>query len=196
MIRTFGEGRFMANVRPYEHRDKDDVRRICLETSGLPTKEEKDRKFLFYMYNDYYTEFEPESCFVLTDGNDVAQGYILCAKDFENYAENMEKFYLPRILQLGHKYYFMAKYEMFLHGLYKKRFPAHLHIDISPSFQGKGGGTALVTALKAHLKESGVKAVMLSAGEGNKRALAFYKKNGFKTVSSILGCRIMAFETA
>ncbi len=184
----------MANVRPYEDRDKNDVRRICIETSGLPTEEEKDRKFLFYMYNDYYIEFEPESCFVLTDDNDVAQGYVICAKNFVSYAENMEKFYLPRIFQLGHKYNFMARYEMFLHGIYKNKYPAHLHIDISPNFQGKGGGTALVTALKEHLREHGVKGIMLSAGEGNKNAIAFYKKNGFKTVNSIFGSRLMAFE--
>lgn len=185
----------MANVRPYEHRDKNDVRRICLETSGLSTEKEKDRKFLYYMYNDYYIEFEPESCFVLTDDNDVAQGYVICAKDFATYADNMSKFYLPRILQLGYKYSLMSRYEMFLHGLYKEKYPAHLHIDISPSFQGKGGGTALITALKEHLHQSGVKGLMLSAGEGNKGAIAFYKKNGFKTVNSILGSRIMAFET-
>lgn len=184
----------MANVRAYEQRDKEDVKRICIETSGLPTKEEKDRKFLFYTYNDYYTEFEPESCFVLTDENDVAQGYVLCAKNYDEYVENMEKFYIPRILQLGHSYNFKVKYEMFLHGLYKKKYPAHLHIDISPNFQGKGGGTALVTALKDHLKQSGVKGIMLSAGEGNKKAIAFYKKNGFKTVNSIFGSRIMAYE--
>lgn len=184
----------MANVRPYEERDREDVRRICLETSGLPTENEKDRKFLFYMYNDYYTEFEPESCFVLTDDNDVAQGYVLCAKSFDSYAEIMAKFYLPRILQLSHKYSLMARYEMFLHGLFKKKYPAHLHIDISPDFQGKGGGTALVTALKEHLRDNGVKGLMLSAGEGNRGAIAFYKKNGFKTVNSILGSRIMAFE--
>lgn len=184
----------MAKVRPYDSKDRNDVRRVCLETSGLPIKSEKDRKYLFYMYNDYYTDFEPESCFVLADNNDVAQGYILCAKDCSSYAENMAKFYLPRILQLGHKYYLMAKYEILIHGFYRKKYPAHLHIDISPSFQGKGGGTALVNALKAHLKENGIEAVMLSAGEGNKGAIAFYKKNGFKTVGEILGSRIMACE--
>ena len=51
----------MSNIRKFESKDKENLRKICIETSGLPTETEKDRKFLYLMYNDYYSEKEPEN---------------------------------------------------------------------------------------------------------------------------------------
>lgn len=184
----------MAGVRKYLDKDKENLRKICIATSGLPTETEWDRNFLYLMYNDYYSECEKDNCFVFTDDNDEAVGYILCAPDFDAYIERMKKDYLPKIEYLGKKYYLSAKGEILLHSIFKKKYPAHLHIDILPDYQHMGAGTMLVDALKAHLKESGIKGLMLSAGAGNKKAIAFYKKNNFKKIANILGSVIMAIE--
>lgn len=181
-------------VRSYEPKDEKRLREICIETSGFSIKSKKDREFLYYMYNDYYTEFEPESCFVAVNDNDEAIGYILCAKDFDAYLETMNKFYIPRIVHLGFKYNVIVHSEIFAYKLLKKNYPAHLHIDILPEYQKTGLGRKLVDELKAYLKAQEVPGVMLSVGVGNKGAIEFYKKNGFKTQINLFGSNLMVFD--
>ena len=79
-----------------------------------------------------------------------------------------------------------------LHSLFKKKYPAHLHIDISDCCQGQGVGTRLIETLCEHLKEKNVKGLMLSCGMTNKGALKFYRKNGFNQLANIMGSCIMA----
>lgn len=184
----------MAGVRKFLEKDKENLRRICVATSSFPTDNERDRNFLYLMYNDYYSECEKDNCFVFANDNDEAVGYILCAEDFDAYIYMMKKLYLPKISYLGKKYRTMANGEIFIHGLFKKKYPAHLHIDVLPECQNMGAGSRLVDALKQHLKEKNCKGLMLSVGMGNKRAVEFYKKNGFKKVANIFGSLIMTYE--
>ncbi len=184
----------MAGVRKYLEKDKENLRKICLVTSSLPTQTETDRNFLYLMYNDYYSECEGDNCFVFTNDDDEAVGYILCAEDFHAYIAKMKKTYLPKIAYLGNKYATMARGEIMVHRLFKKSYPAHLHIDILPEYQHIGAGSQLVEALKAHLKEKNVRGLMLSAGMGNKKAIAFYKKNNFKKTANIFGSVVMTYK--
>lgn len=184
----------MITVRKYEEKDRENLLRICIETSGLPTKTQKDRDFLNLMFNDYYAVVEGENCFVAADDNDEAVGYILCAENFEHYYKTFSGLYMPLIKKLGFKYYTMALSEIGVHSLFRKKYPAHLHIDILPVCQGKGTGTALVNELKDHLKEKGINSLMLSCGMGNKRAIKFYEKNDFRMIANIAGSCIMVSE--
>lgn len=184
----------MAGIRKYLEKDKANLRKICLETSSFPTENEFDRNFLYLLYNDYYTECEKDNCFVFADDNDEAVGYILCAEDFDKYIYMMEKLYLPKLSYLGKKYRTIAEGEIFVHRIFRRKYPAHLHIDILPEYRSKGVGTQLTDTLKEHLKSKGCKGLMLSAGANNKKAIKFYKKNGFKTVVSLFGSVIMAYD--
>lgn len=184
----------MITVRKYQQKDRDNLFKICVETSALPTESKEDLDFLNLMYNDYYAQIEWENCFVAADENDEAVGYIICAEDFDRYYKTFKGLYLPVIKKLGMKYYSMALSEIAVHSLFKKRYPAHLHIDILPVCQGRGTGTALVNELKAHLKNKGVKGLMLSCGMGNKKAIKFYKKNEFKMLANIAGSCIMVYD--
>ncbi len=184
----------MISVRKYNPKDRENILKICIETSGLPTETEKDKAFLNLMYNDYYAAVEGENCFVAVNEADEAVGYILCAENYSKYSYTFRNLYLPEIKKLGFKYYSMAISEMAVHSLFKKAYPAHLHIDILPVCQGQGTGTELVNALKAHLKNKGVKGLMLSCGMGNKRAIKFYKKNQFRKLANIAGSCIMVFD--
>lgn len=181
----------MITIRKYEKKDRENLLKICIETSSLPTGSKKDIDFLNLMFNDYYAIVEPENCFVAADENDEAVGYILCAENFEKYYKTFKALYIPLIRKLGFKYYIMAVSEIGVHSIFKNKYPAHLHIDILPVCQGKGTGTALVNELKDHLKAKGIDNVMLSCGMGNKRAIKFYEKNDFKMVANILGSCIM-----
>ena len=182
----------MIKIRKYEPKDKENLRKICIATSSLPVETEEQRKFLTLMYNDYYSEAEPDNCFVAVNDEDEAVGYIISSIDYDGYNKIFSKFYLPEIKALGMKYYIMAKGEMLLHGFFKSKYPAHLHIDILDICQGQGVGTRLMNALCEHLKENGVSGLMLSCGATNTKAIKFYKKNSFVLIKNILGSCIMA----
>ncbi len=181
----------MITIRKYEKKDRENLLKICIETSSLPTESKKDLDFLNLMFNDYYAIVEPDNCFVAADENDEAVGYILCAENFDRYFKTFKGLYLPMIKKLGMKYYTMAISEIAVHSIFRKKYPAHLHIDILPVCQGKGTGTALMNELKDHLKEKGIDTLMLSCGMGNKRAIKFYEKNDFKMIANIAGSCIM-----
>ncbi len=184
----------MIYIRKYKKEDMRQLQHICIETSSLPVETEEQRKFLTLMFNDYYTEVEPENCFVAVGEDDVPVGYIICAEDFDRYLRIMRSFYLPEIRKLGMNYYFMAMGEIVAHKLFSSKYKAHLHIDILDSCQGKGTGTALMNALKDNLAEKGIHSLMLSCGASNVRAVSFYKKNNFRIIRSMLGSCIMACE--
>ena len=184
----------MITIRNYKAEDRENLLKICIETSSLPTESKKDLDFLNLMYNDYYAKIEPDNCFVAADDNNNAVGYILCAKNFDDYYKTFRGLYLPLIKKLGVKYYVMAISEISVHRLFKNKYPAHLHIDILPVCQGKGTGTALMNELKDHLKENGVNSLMMSCGMGNKKAISFYKKNNFKMLANIAGSCIMVCD--
>lgn len=181
----------MITIRKYQEKDRENLLKICIETSSLPTESEKDLDFLNLMFNDYYAIVEPDNCFVAADENDEAVGYILCAENFDRYFKTFKGLYLPMIKKLGMKYYTMAISEIAVHSIFRKKYPAHLHIDILPVCQGKGTGTALMNELKDHLKEKGIDTLLLSCGMGNKRAIKFYEKNDFKMIANIAGSCIM-----
>ena len=184
----------MISIRKYQPEDKPAVRHILIETSRLPVETEKDIKLLELLYNDYYTEVTPGYCFVAADEKDEAIGYIICAPDYKCFRRNFFKFYLPEIRELGMKYYTQAFMDVMGHALYAKKYPAHLHINVLNLCQSKGTGTRLMDALKAELRASGIKGLMLSCAADNDGAIRFYKKNGFKVLSVIGGGCMMAIE--
>lgn len=184
----------MLSIRKYQAKDKAAARRILIETSRLPVETEKDIKLLELLYNDYYTEVEPEHCFVAADENDEAVGYIICAADYKKFRRTFMKFYLPEIKELGIKYYIQAVMDIMGHALYARKYPAHLHINVLPVCQGKGTGSDLMNSLKAELRNCGVKGLMLSCAADNDGAIRFYKRNGFRVLSVFSGGCMMAVD--
>ena len=116
----------MITIRKYEKKDRENLLKICIETSSLPTESKKDLDFLNLMFNDYYAIVEPDNCFVAVDENDEAVGYILCAENFDRYFKTFKGLYLPMIKKLGMKYYTMAISEIAVHSIFRKKYPAHL----------------------------------------------------------------------
>ncbi len=57
-------------------------------------------------------------------------------------------------------------------------FPAHLHIDLLPRFQGRGYGRRMMTATFAALADRGARGVHLGVGAANQRAIGFYRHLG------------------
>ena len=173
----------MLTIRPYQDKDLPRLREICLETSSFKRNDEKTTAFLYLMFCDYYALCEPENVFVAADENDTAQGYILCARDFKTYQRRFRAFFQPDCDKLGPYFFGIVRGEMFVHGLFAKRYPAHLHVDILKEYCGQGYGVQLMNVLFDHLRQNGVPGVQLLVDADNQRAVKFYLKMGFKILA-------------
>lgn len=183
-----------CSVRPCRSDDLDAMREICIETSSLPMKNEKDVRFLLLMYCDPYVEYT-DDCFVAVDEDDRPVGYVLCAADTREYLRQFRKNVLPEISKLGFIYAIKARFETAGQAMFRAFAPAHLHIDLTASARRKGIGTALIKTLKKHLAQKGVEHVQLTCGSKNKVAISFYKRNGFKTLFKFFGACVMRAKT-
>ncbi|MDR1629379.1 MAG: GNAT family N-acetyltransferase [Oscillospiraceae bacterium] len=184
----------MYEIRPYKEKDKAEVQRICLLNAGCIDKPLEKQRYILIMYCNYYIEQEPENCFVVTNEEDRAVGYIICSEDYEKYAETFNRVYIPQAQCLGNRQYMDAKLDMLSHALFKKKYPAHLHIDIDPEYQRIGAGSRLMNTLMEHLRTKGVHGLMLVVGTDNLRGRNFYKKNKFKELMVTKSGTAMAIE--
>lgn len=184
----------MINIRKYEEKDKENMRKVCLGTSSFDVSDRKTAEFITLMFCDYYTEAEPDSCFVAADENDDAVGYLICGKNFDEYYKVFNGLYMPDIRKLGLKYAFMANSEIAVHRLFSKKYPAHLHIDLLDVCRHQGVGSRLMKELKEYLSENHIPGLMLSCGYNNKNAIRFYERNGFKKIANIFGSYVMAIK--
>ena len=58
-----------------------------------------------------------------------------------------------------------------------------LNIGIDPNFKRQGHGTALLNHLIEELRKRHISEILLEVRAGNKSAIQFYKKQGFKEIS-------------
>lgn len=63
-------------------------------------------------------------------------------------------------------------------------YPAHLHLDLSPRFQGRGVGRMLMELMLDELAASGASGVHLVADARNRRAIGFYLHLGFMVLDA------------
>lgn len=179
-------------VRPYEEKDKNNVRFICLESAGKSNASEYEKNFLLNTYCNYYIENEPQNCFVAADENDNAVGYILCTESFNKFSEIFLKKYASRHMKFRGLYRLAARMSILEQKAHRDDYPAHLHIDLLPEYQKKGLGRILINTLCEHLKKNGIKGVMLSVFIGNTGAIKFYHKCGFKKIKTGFGSIVFA----
>jgi len=176
---------------------------ICLKTGN----EGKDATELFfdpYVIGNYYAApyllFPEGICFV-AEYQFRPQGYIIAAPDTSAFRQWMEEQWLPPIRKrcpspFSPSIIRTEKERQILELIHKKHFPietaaqpwitdypAHLHIDLLPSLQGKGAGRALMNALFAELEKQKVPGLHLGVGASNTGAIAFYRKMGFSVLS-------------
>lgn len=174
-------------IRPYQEKDRDDVRFICLNSEGPCKLSEKGQMFILTTYCDYFIECEGRNCFVAVDENDRAIAYVICAENYDTFYKQFNKEYLPRIKKTDFIHRRAAKYSTRLQKKYKEEYPAHLHIDVLPEYQRMGLGHQLVDALCAHLKSKGIRGIMLTASASNKKGVPFYNKYGFTMLEKKAG---------
>lgn len=169
-------------IRPYHEKDRDAVRYICLNSDGPCDADENGQHFLLTTYCDYYIEREPHNCFVFADEEDNAVGYILCAEDFDPFWQTFLSDFKTRLAPDDTDAHGYALASTALHREFKDTYPAHLHIDLLPDYQGKGIGTRLMHTLLTHLRAKQCKGVMLTVWNQNDGGIRFYNRYGFDRI--------------
>lgn len=180
-------------IRPYEERDRDNLRSVSVITGGNP-KKEKDKKAKWYMFLDYYIEKEPDCCFVAANDKDEAVGFAIASTNYEQYEKTYRALYLKKLTQQRLVYGLYKNFELILSRKLGKKYPAHLHIDINPEYQRMGLGHKLMDALILQLHQKDVSSVFLVVGNKNEKGINFYTKYGFDRVSTFFNGIVYAID--
>ncbi|MDT0569142.1 GNAT family N-acetyltransferase [Streptomyces sp. DSM 3412] len=183
-------------VRPYRPGDLDAVHDICVRTAhngGDSRPVHADPDVFPATFATPYTHLEPELTFVLDDGRGRAVGYILGTADTPAFVADFRAKWLPLVTErfpvpVGPDTSPDAAIVRLLHHPERMLlpellpYPAHLHIDLLPAWQGRGHGRALMRTFLHALRTRGVPAVHLTMLTSNTPARAFYDRLGFHEI--------------
>ena len=166
-------------VRPYQEKDSSQVRQICIATAGpgfaeTPLKQEAAAA----AFCQYFIDHCPELCFVAVDADDLPVGYILCTSTFGRWIRHG-----PEQFFAGFPFGFLWSLGSMLGAVpYLRAYPAHLHINLLPPYQGKGLGRQLMLALENALRQQNCPGVSLCVSKHNHGAMRFYERCGFQVL--------------
>jgi len=142
----------------------EDLRDIFFKTTKAQLNSEEERQNLFDKYAAPYIKNWPDYVFFACDeSSGRTMGYLTGCDDSKNAID---------ILSAVQK-----SYSLFA-DLYS-RFPAHLHVDVHPDFQGKGVGTFLLQEFIIEMKKSGAAGLHILTAPGDS-SVDFYLRNKFK----------------
>ena len=159
------------SIRPYEPRDREVVRWLCCQTGFLGKPIDpvfEDRKLFADYLTSYYTDIEPESCFVLEQEGTV-KGYLLGSRrplrqQIHSFFHNLRLFATGMIRYPGYK----KPTREFIHWILRNswrevpaspRRTAHFHFNVLPEAQSFAGTHVLMNAYFDYLRAKGEKAV-------------------------------------
>jgi len=181
-------------IRPYRPADLDAVYDICVRTAnsgGDARGQYSTDRLLGDIFAAPYVTLEPERAYVLDDGTGTAVGYVLGTADTVRFAQRYRDEWLPsthypepptppQSPEEGMLWLHFHPERMIIEAL--ADFPAHLHIDLLPDWQGKGHGRGLIDSFLGGLRSAGVPRVHLGMAPGNTGARAFYDRLGFTEI--------------
>jgi len=182
-------------IRRYAGTDHDAVYDICVRTAaagGDARGQYSSDDLMPDLFAGPYVFLEPESAFVLDDG-DAAVGYVIGAADTAAFARSYRERWIPR---LADRYPVppdppLTPDEAMLALHYRPErllwpglpaYPAHLHIDLLPPYQGSGHGRALIDTFCTAMADGGVRGVHVCVVRENAPALGFYDRLGFRAL--------------
>ena len=184
----------MPLIRQAENKDIAGIEYVCRMTAGPESRAREDvGKKIALTYSTYYARAEQETCFVLDDEGEVA-GYILCAPDYSRYVKGFHKNEIPKIWKIDKKHCAFAYLLPYGYLPFRNKYPAHLHIDLLDEYQSKGYGSLMMNTLLAKLKAMKIPGVMLIVDKSNEGAQRFYKRAGFKKITSAFSGVVMTME--
>jgi ribosomal protein S18 acetylase RimI-like enzyme len=179
-------------IRAYEPADRESIRRICFETGYMGEPIDwlwPDRESFADLVTRYYTDLEPESILVATQGGRVV-GYLTGCVDTER-TRGAAAREIRRLLRRGAL--LAPGFAAFLgrvlvdvvrdrgapdEALFDARWPAHLHIDFLPEARGRGLGRRIMDRWFERLRSLGVRGVHLGTFAENLSAIRFFEACG------------------
>ncbi|KAL6245816.1 hypothetical protein RBB50_006969 [Rhinocladiella similis] len=199
----------MAFVRPYVESDQDAMIHIFRETAAPDLRAAGDPvlHYASYLWCRPYFTLQPDTCYVLDDGNGQAVGYLLGVCDTPSFVDKYRAVFIPYIQLEGVEQprpdepvgwtenlpnalrNIMFNPEGMLHEDWPqlmKSWPAHLHIDILPEYQRKGYGQQLIERFYDVARRQGAKGVHLGMAAANDDAGKFYARVGFTRLPAVL----------
>lgn len=183
----YGDNMDEIKIRPMESKDCRAIEKICIATAPFALRATKTiREITLLMYNRYYTRVLRD-CFVAVNAEDTPVGYILCASDYNIYRADYAVNELSAIRRKSLIGYYFAKNELRSMEKFSAAYPAHLHIDLLPCYQGQHIGSRLMKTLATHLKSQNVKGLMLCVSPENHGAIRFYENCGFERICEKAG---------
>lgn len=187
----------MSLIRRYRPGDREAVEDICVRTAHLGGDSRphyRDPGVFPATFAVPYAVLEPDLAFVLDDGDGRAVGYVVGAADTPRFVTAFRTRWLPSAagrypLPEGPPRTPDEELAGLLHDPERMlvpevaAYPAHLHIDLLPDWQGRGHGRALMRTLLKALGDKGVPAVHLTMVTANTPARAFYDRLGFHEIA-------------
>ncbi len=187
-------------VRRYRPADREAVHRIAGDTAffGQPIETYlDDRQHFLDLFVAYYTDYAPGYVWVAEAEGQVV-GYLTGCPDTLRQRRTLWRRLLPRVLlRLLCGRYRMARKTWRYIGrlvLAARRgefpsadptvYPAHLHINVSAGWRGRGLGERLMTAYLAQLRTEGVAGVHLETTTLNTAAVRLYRSQGFELLEA------------
>ena len=181
-------------IRSYRPTDLDAVYDICVRTAnsgGDARGQYSTDRLIGDVFAAPYVTLEPEHAHVLDDGDGNAVGYVLGTADTVHFVRRYRAEWLPatdyteppeppRTPEEGVLSLHFHPERMIVEKL--AAYPAHLHIDLLPQWQGKGFGRGLIDRFLAGLRTAGVPRVHLGMAPDNTGAHAFYRRLGFTEI--------------
>jgi len=199
-------------IRAYRPADLDAVYDICVRTGdagGDARGQYSTDRLMGDIFAAPYVTLEPEHAHILDDGTGAAVGYVIGTADTPRFVRRYRDEWLPATAgryphpadpPVTRQDSMLALLEhperMIVPEL--ADYPAHLHIDLLPEWQGKGWGRGLISALLAGLRAAGASRVHLGMAVANVSARAFYDRMGFTEipVPGATGVTYLGRETA
>lgn len=193
---TTDSGSDKATIRLYRESDRDAMFDVCMRTGwfgGDARGHFKDQELLPDIFAAPFTFLEPDLAFVLDNG-ERAVGYVVGTSDTVRFTKEFREHWLPlvadRHLQPTDEP--SSHDEVMANLLHNPEsmiipdladYPAHIHIDILPEYQGSGYGRELMRVQLSALHDAGAARVFLGMMTANTASREFYGKIGFHEVT-------------
>jgi ribosomal protein S18 acetylase RimI-like enzyme len=185
---------------PITIQDENELSEICFRTSFIyPDLSQKD--LVNWRWLIPFCRIETENCFkAVIDDNKIA-GYILstldtlsfekkCAAEFNKKISDLKAHFLKNhklteeeLEEFNEHFNFPVSKKSDPDYQIKEEYPAHLHINILPAYQGQRLGPKLIDYLIQQLKLNKCPGLHLGVGAENTRAMKFYERYGFDRIN-------------
>ena len=183
-------------IRRYQAKDREAVRKICYQTSFLERPElfAIDEEIVADTLSLYPTDFESQSCCVAVLKGEVV-GYIMGISDQIKMRKIFNRYIFPVLVGKALKKgiflrgsFWQLAWQAFLSFLkgefwapdFHREYPAMFHINLHKNFRCQGIGSHLVNSLEKIFQERKIKGIHL--GTMSEEAKNFFVKNSYQVL--------------